>query len=202
MLACQSAVLVVIKSLVKNPLFLGMQTMGAVRNNIEMARLVCLGGILPVTFVLWTIHTAGMSSLVICALSRFTIILALSGMYTMPINLSPEFLSTPNLLEKLDKCGYNAPPIVLCGASWDTSLDIINTLTVIFCASVYLLILKTCVLTFLKRQSLVHRKRRNKGVSFIKKVRETLEYAPGLYVHHLAGNLTFNLLFVFYCMKF
>lgn len=202
MLACQSAVLVVIKSLVKNPLFLGMQTMAAVRNNIEMARLVCLGGILPVTFVLWTIHTAGMSSLVICALSGFTIILALSGMYTIPIKLTPEFLSPPNLLSKLDKCGYNAPPIILCGASWDTSPDIIDTSTVIFCALVYLLVLGTCVLTFLERRSLVHGKRRNKGVSFNKKVRELLEFAPGIYLHYLAGDLIFNGLFVFYCMKF
>jgi hypothetical protein len=202
MLAVQSAVLVVIKSLVKNPLYLGMQTMGAVRNNIKMARLVCLGGILPVTFILWTIHTAGMSSLVVCALSGFTIILALYDLFTMPIKLSPEFLSPPNLLAKLDKCGHNAPPIVFCGGQWDASPEILDTTTVIFCASVYLLILGTCVLTFLERRSLVHGKRRNKGVSFVKKIREALEHAPGRYAYNYLVDLFFNVFFASYFMKF
>jgi hypothetical protein len=174
MLACQSAVLAVIKALAKDPQFLGTQTLRAVKYNLAMARLVCLGGILPVTFVLYIIHTAGMSSLFICALSGCTILLAVCGFFAIPTNFSSASLSPLPYQSKLDKCGQNPPPVVFC-QGLSVSQPELNTLVVIICISVYVIILGCTVCSYVERRPFCSGGiRRNKVISCFTKIRELL----------------------------
>jgi len=149
--------------------------MRAVKYNLAMARPVCLGGILPVTFVLYIIHAAGMSSLVICALSVCTIVLAVCGFFAIPTNFSAVSLSPLPYQSKLDKCGQNPPPVVFCqGLSVsDSGLD---TLVVMVCISVYVIILGSSISSFVESRPLYSNgKRRNKVLSCFTKIREALE---------------------------
>jgi hypothetical protein len=175
MLACQSAVLAVIKALAKDPQFLGTQTLRAVKYNLAMARLVCVGGILPITFVLYIIHTVGMSSLFISLLSGCTIILAVCGLFAIPTNFSSASLSPLPYQSKLDKCGQHPPPVVFCQGLplSDTDLEAIIAM---ICIPVYLSILGCTVCSYMgRRPSYNGGIRRNKVISFFTKFGELLE---------------------------
>jgi hypothetical protein len=171
MLACQSAVFAVIRALAKDPQFLGTQTMRAVNYNLAMARLVCIGGILPVTFGLYIIHITGMSSLFICALSGLTIILAISGLVAIPKTLSSASLSPLPYQSKLDKCGQNAPPVVYCQGIMLSEPQ--NILMITFCTGVYFGILGIVITTYVEsKASHSLRKRRNTAWFYIAKIRK------------------------------
>jgi hypothetical protein len=175
MLACQSAVLAVIRALAKDPQFLGTQTLRAVKCNLAMARLVCLGGILPVTFVLYIIHTVGMSSLFICALSGCTILLAVCGFFAIPANFSSASLSPLPYQSKLDKCGQNPPPVIFC-QGLSVSQPELDTLVVVLCILVYVIILGCSVCSYVGKKPFYSGGiRRNKVISCFTKMGELLE---------------------------
>jgi hypothetical protein len=175
MLACQSAVVAVINALAKDPQFLGTQTLRAVKYNLAMARLVCLGGILPITFGLYILYTVSMSSLVICTLSGCTIVLAVCVFFAIPANFSSASLAPLPYQSQLDKCGQNPPPVVYC-RGLEVSDPGLDALVVIFCIVVYLIILGSSVCSYVEsRPSYRDGKRTSKVVSCFAKIRETLE---------------------------
>jgi hypothetical protein len=140
MLACQSAVLAVIRSLAKDPQFLGVTTMRAVTYNLVIARLICQGGILPVTFGLYIVHTTSMLSPFILALSSCTILLAVCTYFAIPTNLSGVCLSSLPYQSKLDKCGQNPPPVVFRKGLGTSDINF-DASVVMFCILVYFIIL-------------------------------------------------------------
>lgn len=201
MLACQSAVFASIKALAKNPQFLGMQTMSAVKYNLAMARLVCLGGIVPVICGLYIIHSVGMSSLVICALSSFTIILAICGLVTIPTNFSSASLSPLPYQSKLDKCGQNAPPVVFC-QGLPLSGPEFDFLIVAFCVIIYLIILGLSICSYVEcRNSHSYGKRRSKALSYITKYREELASdLPGWWLTYMLYDFLFLSMLIAYLL--
>jgi hypothetical protein len=154
--------------------------MRAVNYNLAMARLVCLGGILPVTFVLYIIHLASMSSLFICALSGFTIILAICGLFAVPTKLSATSLIPLPYQSKLDKCGQNAPPVVFCQGIMLS--EPLNEVIVIFCIAVYLVILGCAISTYVQSNALHSLgKRRSSVFSRILEIRKRFSGIPNQY---------------------
>lgn len=203
MLACQTAVFAIINALAKDPQFLGTQTMNAVKYNLAMARLVCLGGIVPVAFVLYVIHTVGKSSLVICALSGFTIVLAMGALFAIPTDLSSASLSPLPYQAKLDKCGKNAPPPVFCQGIPVSSREL-HVMIVVCCAAVYLIISSSCIRSYAESRTSQHDTgKRHKAFSFVAKVCDRLgeiasEQRYGLRFWDVP--LIFS--FVVYCLQF
>lgn len=203
MLACQTAVFAIIHALAKDPQFLGTQTMTAVKYNLAIARLVCLGGIVPVAFVLYTIHTIGKSSLVNCALSGFTIVLAMAALFAIPIDLSSASLSPLPYQAKLDKCGKNAPPVVFCQGMPVSNREL-EVLIVVCCAAVHLIISISSIRSYVTSRISQHdTEKRNKIFSLITKVCERLgDIASGQRYLIRFWDIPLVFSFVVYCLQF
>lgn len=89
-------------------------------------------------------------------------------------NLSSTSLSPLPYQSKLEKCGQNASPAVFCQGLQVDQLEV-NVIIVVFCASVYLIILGSCICSFVEsRASRSYGKRRNKALSCITKIGERL----------------------------
>lgn len=202
MLAYQSAILAIIKSLSKDPQFLGTQTLRAVKYNLAMSRLVCLGGVLPVTFVLYIIYTIGMSSIFICALSGCTIFLAVCSFFAVPTNFSSASLSPLPYQSKLDKCGQNPPPVVFC-QGLPVSQPELMTGVIVLCILAYILILSCTVRSYVERRHILSGSmRRNNVVSRFMKFCGPIEGNVPRLIRTVFGDILFLFLNIGYFLLF
>lgn len=111
MLACQAAAFATLRTQGE---FLEAKSIQMLYNNFALLSLIAVGGTLPVTFVLFFQHTVGMRSLFNLTLSGITIFTSVAALFNVPEKTTQEFLQPLTDTSRLDKCGYNVPPVAYC----------------------------------------------------------------------------------------
>lgn len=111
MLACQAAAFATLRTQGE---FLEAKSIQMLYNNFALLSLIAVGGILPVTFVLFVQHTVRMRSLFNLTLSGITVFISVAALFNVPEQTTQDFLEPLTDTSRLDKCGYNVPPVAYC----------------------------------------------------------------------------------------
>jgi hypothetical protein len=118
MLACQAALLAAVDNRSE---LIAAKTLYGLYKNLDLLTTLALGGLLPVSFLLFIQYLIGMASNYILALSALTIVVSSCSLALIP-SLDSKHLIPFTGVEDLPKCGGHPPVPVNCERNSDRSI--------------------------------------------------------------------------------